>query len=289
MSCHRVKSAVLHRVRGAPKSMPTTAIVALLLLSFGARGKSVPPPLHRVVSTTPAATELLFQLGLGASVVGTPEWSDFPDGAKLVPRIGPLSFPGFETIVRLRPDWVLFDESQPFPDLETAITDRNFATRRLRLRSIEGLFTDAAWLLQTLAHRALPPELLALGKRWLGRRPPTHSHFLLLVSIDPPIAAGPGTFLGDLLARSGGENLCPDFPRTPYPQLALDWVRAQKPDRVFVLTFEKGEEDRVYDRLLQRKIPVIALPSDTFGRPTFTALRAAESRNFFGSGRETKR
>ena len=45
-----------------------------------------PPP--RIVSLAPHLTEILFAAGAGARVVGTTEFSDHPEAARAVPRVG---------------------------------------------------------------------------------------------------------------------------------------------------------------------------------------------------------
>ena len=74
----------------------------------------VPSQPERIVALAPSITELLFALGLGDKVVGTPEGSDVPPRAGKLPNVGPFREPNIEMIVALNPDLVLADaESNP--------------------------------------------------------------------------------------------------------------------------------------------------------------------------------
>ncbi|MBL8485399.1 MAG: hypothetical protein JNJ60_24595, partial [Rhodocyclaceae bacterium] len=45
-------------------------------------------PARRIVTLAPHATEMLFTVGAGAQIVGTVEYSDYPDAALKIPRVG---------------------------------------------------------------------------------------------------------------------------------------------------------------------------------------------------------
>ncbi len=44
---------------------------------------------QRIVSLACSDTKILFALGLGSSVVGVDDWSDFPPPVGDLPRVGP--------------------------------------------------------------------------------------------------------------------------------------------------------------------------------------------------------
>jgi iron complex transport system substrate-binding protein len=49
---------------------------------------------QRIISLAPHLTEDLFAIGAGAAIVGTVNYSDFPDAAKKIPLIG--GYDGFD-------------------------------------------------------------------------------------------------------------------------------------------------------------------------------------------------
>jgi len=64
-------------------------------------------PARRIVSLSPHLTELLFQAGAGRWVVGAAAFSDYPDEARVIPRIGDARGLDTEAILRARPDLVV--------------------------------------------------------------------------------------------------------------------------------------------------------------------------------------
>lgn len=64
-------------------------------------------PAQRIVSLAPHATETLFTAGAGGHIVGTVSYSDFPEAAKKIPRVGGYNNLDLERIVALRPDLVV--------------------------------------------------------------------------------------------------------------------------------------------------------------------------------------
>ncbi len=64
-------------------------------------------PAKRIVSLAPGITELLFEAGAGARVVGADDASDFPPVAKAIPRVGNSMAINLEQVAALRPDLVI--------------------------------------------------------------------------------------------------------------------------------------------------------------------------------------
>jgi iron complex transport system substrate-binding protein len=62
---------------------------------------------QRIVSIAPGATEMLFAAGAGSRVIATVEFSDEPEAAKRIPRIGDANAIDMERVVALRPDVVV--------------------------------------------------------------------------------------------------------------------------------------------------------------------------------------
>ncbi len=67
----------------------------------------LPAPAQRIVSIAPHLTELLFAAGAGAQVIAVSEWSDYPEAARKLPRVGDSVLLDLERVVALKPDLVL--------------------------------------------------------------------------------------------------------------------------------------------------------------------------------------
>lgn len=64
-------------------------------------------PASRVVSLAPHMTEIAFAAGAGGQLVGAVTYSDYPDAAKAIARVGSYDNVSYESLVALKPDLVL--------------------------------------------------------------------------------------------------------------------------------------------------------------------------------------
>jgi iron complex transport system substrate-binding protein len=71
----------------------------------------LPTPAKRIISLAPHVTETLFAAGAGDRIVGAVEYSDYPEAAKKIPRVGGYSRLDLEAIAALKPDLVIAWES----------------------------------------------------------------------------------------------------------------------------------------------------------------------------------
>jgi iron complex transport system substrate-binding protein len=92
------------------------SLIVFMVLIVGA-AHAAPP--QRIVSLAPHLTELAFTAGAGDRIVATVEYSDHPDAARSIPRIGDAFRVDLERLLAARPDAVLVWESgTPAPTIE---------------------------------------------------------------------------------------------------------------------------------------------------------------------------
>ena len=68
-------------------------------------------PAKRIISLAPHITENLFALGAGDQIVGAVNYSDYPEAAEGIPRVGSYKQLDLESILALEPDLVVAWES----------------------------------------------------------------------------------------------------------------------------------------------------------------------------------
>ena len=68
-------------------------------------------PAKRIISLAPHITELLFSAGAGEYIVGAVNYSDYPEAAKKIARVGSYNQIDIETIIALNPDLIIAWES----------------------------------------------------------------------------------------------------------------------------------------------------------------------------------
>lgn len=99
-------------------------------------------PASRIVSLAPYLTELLFSIDAGAQIVGTAEYSDYPQAARAIPRIGRSDRIDIEAVMALAPDLVLA-WSTGNPDAQVAQLERlGLRIFRSRARTLTDIATS---------------------------------------------------------------------------------------------------------------------------------------------------
>lgn len=96
----------------APTSSPTVAatpVAAFPVTVTDDEGTAVDLPAEpqKIVSMTPATTEILFELGAGDRIVATDDGSDYPDAAKALPHVATFDKVDVEKVVAVEPDLVI--------------------------------------------------------------------------------------------------------------------------------------------------------------------------------------
>ena len=208
--------------------------LGLALLAFPAPTRSPAPP-RRVVALAPSAAEILFALGAAPRVVGVPDFADDLPEAAGKTRVGGFA-PDLERIVSLAPDLVVVSKDG---------TDRAAYEKleALGLTVVVTSGTTLAGVLEDVARvgHALGEDdharafVLSLTKRIaaaeaLGRAHP-RARALALIWPDPPVAAGAGTFVGDVVQRAGFTNVVPES-AGDWPRVSFETLAAWNPDLV---------------------------------------------------------
>jgi len=92
----------------APTPAPTPAAAfPLTVVDDEGTTVTIPARPERIVSLTPATTEILFAVGAGARLVGVTDADDYPEAAKAVTRVVALGAIDIEKIVGLEADLVV--------------------------------------------------------------------------------------------------------------------------------------------------------------------------------------
>jgi iron complex transport system substrate-binding protein len=64
-------------------------------------------PAQRVIAMAPHVTELLFAAGAGEKIVGAVTYSDYPEAAKKIPRVGDNRLIDMERVAAMKPDLIV--------------------------------------------------------------------------------------------------------------------------------------------------------------------------------------
>lgn len=257
---------------------PAPAVVTGTATATATPPPPAPATAHRIVSLSPALTEVLFAVGCGETLVARDGWSDYPAAAQRAPKLSGL-VPAVEAIVAQRPDLVLthFPPERLRAGLKVAqIPWLGLAPKRLT--EIAATFVQVA---KRCGHERDGRALAATFDDAVARVRASRAagpHTRVFLELDPgkgrPFTVGRGTFLDDVLTAAGGRNVMAEA--GAWVQVSAEQVIAAAPKVIFV-TARAAEAEAKVAALRQRPgwqaIPavrdgrVFAINPDLLSRP----------------------
>jgi len=206
---------------------------------------------QRIVSVAPNVTEILFSLGLGTRVVGVSTYCQFPPEAQKKEKIGGYINPSLEKIIALRPDLVIGAAEGDLKNFVDRLAGLGISVYIINpenvsgvIRSIEniGAVTSTVRGAQQMA-RTMRVEIETLRKRIQGR---PHPRVLHVLSLDPLISAGKGTFVDDLIRLAGGQNIA-EKATARYPRFSMEEIIRQDP-QIIILSSMRSQDPMAAER-----------------------------------------
>ena len=194
-------------------------------------------PAQRVVSLVPSATEVVCALGACGRLVAVDRWSNWPASVKALPRVGGMDDPNVELIALQQPDLVLV---APASRVAARLRSLGFAVAEVDTRDLEGVQRVLAELGVLLGREQAAKEVwLRIDKQIAQERsnvPAAAVAARVYVEVSAsPHAAGPQSFIGQLITRLGGRNIVPD-PLGAFPVLTPEFIVRADPDLIIVST-----------------------------------------------------
>jgi len=192
---------------------------------------------QRIISTSPALTELLFAIGAGDRIVGVTEFCVFPPEAKEIRKIGGIINPSLETIIGLKADLVVLGS------LNTKLREN------LRATAIPTLFVDESGLgdilqnirklgealhLKTEANALVENLAMQIEQVKTEAEAEERKRVMLVVgrspgSLNDIYVVGGNVFLDDLIQLAGGENIFGDL-TLQYSKISKEEILARTPE-----------------------------------------------------------
>jgi len=195
-------------------------------------------PARRIVSLSPHITEQLFAIGAGGFIVGTVEWSDYPEAAKAIPLVGSSSAINYEVLVRLDPDLVLVWRSGNGEQVVARLRALGLAVHVQEPERLEDIPLELARL-GVLAGREqqagavienFNARIAALRDRYEERRP---VRVFQQIWNQPMITLNGDHLVSDIIRLCGGRNIFADAP-TLVVSTSLEAVLLRDPELIVV-------------------------------------------------------
>ncbi len=228
-------------------------------------------PARRIVSLAPHITETLFAAGAGERIVGTVDYSDYPEAAKTLPRVGGYSRFDLEAVVALKPDLIVSFYSGNAPAHMEKLRVLGFPVYISQPNRIEDVASEIERLgvlagtsaVGNAAAGQFRERLAGLQKRYAGR-PPVRTFYQIWKQ--PLMTIGGKQIISDVVRLCGGENVFSALP-TMAPTVTVEAVIAANPEAIIASGMGESRPEWLDDWKRWTSITAVARDNLFFVQP----------------------
>ena len=242
-------------------------------------------PARRIVALAPHIVENLFTAGAGAKLVGVVSYSDWPEAARGIPRVGSFNAFSLEQIAALSPDLVVMWGSGNGPRALEKLQRLGLPVYVSELRQLADIPRDIRRLGELAATSAVADAEAArleagfrqLAERYRGRR---RLPVFYQIWHEPLQTVSGEHLISQVIDLCGGENLFGDA-RGLAPRVSLEAVLAVNPRAIIAGGMDNQRPEwlafwRRFPALTAvRREALIAVHPDLLQRPTARLLAGA--------------
>ncbi len=172
-------------------------------------------PATRVISLAPHLTEVVYAAGAGEQLVGAVSYSDYPEEARAIPRVGSYDSVSYETLLSLKPDLVLAWHEGNGEDVVTRLRSLGLNVYVSEPRALEdvaeslrvvGILTGNEQAANAAGSRFMQ-QLNALRETYSSREPVTVYY---QIWNEPLLTLNGDHLISDVVRLCGGRNVFAD-------------------------------------------------------------------------------
>jgi iron complex transport system substrate-binding protein len=244
------------------------------------RKLEVPQNPQRVVALAPSITEIVYALGQQRRLKGVTRFSDYPEAAKQLPRVGSYVHLDVERIAALKPDLCIgVKEGNPLSVVTRlqamgipfyAVHPVDLETVMQSIETIGDLLGASRAAAQTTAAMRQRIDHVKTIVAAADRKP----RVFFQIGVSPIVSVGSRTFIHELVTLAGGTNVAAGS--TPYPRFSREQVISLAPDVMVISSMARATVfDKVKAEWMQwsaipavRNQAVFIAPTNIFDRPT---------------------
>tara|TARA_B100001109_G_scaffold130598_1_gene106224 strand:- start:80469 stop:81356 length:888 start_codon:yes stop_codon:yes gene_type:complete len=235
-------------------------------------------PAQRIVTLMPHASELLFAVGAGAQIVGAVDYSDYPAGARDIPRVGGYSGLNIEAIMALNPDLIIaWPEGNNSRDL-ARLEQLGFELYASGPQTFDDIVTNLASLGRISGHAQQGKQAADDFRQTTAALKARYQHKTRLsvfyqVWHEPLLTQNGSTFISRAIELCGGRNIFADL-AIAAPQVSIEAVLAKNPQVIVASGMGESRPEWLDGWRRYKEISAVRTDSlyhihpDIFHRPT---------------------
>ena len=193
-------------------------------------------PAQRIVSLAPGATEMLFAAGAGSKLLATVAYSDYPEAARRVPRIGDSNAIDMERLLVLKPDVVVFWPGGNNPAQIAQLRQLGFTLYGQQVNRLRDLGASLRRLGRLAGTQAVAQSSAGQLEQRIQQLKVRYAHAaplsVLLETWNQPLyTVGAQQLLSDVLSVCGATNVFGELPQLS-PAVQVEAVIARDPQMI---------------------------------------------------------
>ena len=189
----------------------------------------------RIISLVPSQTELLFDLGLDAEVVGITKFCTDPvDKVKSVQKVGGTKKFNFDVIAELKPDLIIGNKEENYEEGINQLKQVYpvWMSDIVTLDDALDMIRQIGVLVDTETEANEMADKISKSTSDLGKS--TNKTAAYFIWQKPYMVAGSDTFIDEMMKLCGLQNIFSNQDR--YPETEIEILQQQKPDVVMLST-----------------------------------------------------
>lgn len=207
---------------------------------------TVPSAPKRIVSLSPAVTEIVFALGRGDLLVGRTDFCQYPVEVANIESVGGISNLNIEKILALQPDLVISGSMIPQKSAEHLASLGVPLVCVIEKNKFEGLYENISKIGQLIGRQQTADSLNAVLRQQMeyevnseqtvvsGQQADNSApsvYYVVGFGAGGNFTAGGDTFINDLIAMAGGRNIAAGVQGWSY---SLEALMDQNPDYIII-------------------------------------------------------
>ncbi len=197
---------------------------------------------QRIISLSPATTEMIYAIGAESALVGVTHDCNYPKAAQSKTRVGKFGEVNLEKILKLKPDLILATSEMkqvlsPLKRLKIPVLALNMPNTE----AIEQQLLILGQLTQKSTQAKARVQQMQTAQKQLKQWPAAQAPRVFYLVWDRPLmSASQSSFIGSLIQKSGGKNIVQS--KTPFLHYSLESLLKHNPQ---VLVIPQSVSKRV--------------------------------------------
>ena len=189
---------------------------------------------ERIISLLPSYTEIIFELGAEKDIVGVTNFCNYPEQAKLKPKVGDYLNPDIEMIYKLKPDIIFMGNWNN--KILNKFKDKNIKIVVLNSeRNLRDIYDTIKTIGKYIKRKDEAEKLIKKMKKEIESFNIKKRYKKIYIEIDKDYwTCGSQSFISDIISVSGGINIFNDLNKD-YFKTSWEEVIRRNPDIVILL------------------------------------------------------